>query len=80
MVKTEQLFAINITVWIQPTARTKSSREKLKNCYFALASIYVSARSGLLLALQPSLPEVRGRNHIFISAGVTHSVPRIADM
>jgi hypothetical protein len=52
MVKTEQLFVINITVWTQPTAKPKSSREKLRNCYFALASVYVPARSGLLLAHQ----------------------------
>ena len=49
-VTTEQPFAPNIIVSTQPTARTKSSREKLTNCYFALASVYVSAHGGLLLS------------------------------
>ena len=64
MVTNEQLFVLNITVRTQLAARTKSSPEKLRNCYFALASVYVSARSGLPRAHQPSLPEIRGCNHI----------------
>jgi hypothetical protein len=49
-VTTEQPFTPNITFSTQPTARTKSNQEKLTNCYFALASVYVSAHGDLLLS------------------------------